>query len=51
MEIFTDALESLGWAARSPEYRSTAYAQMAAIEFKMNNKSLTEHYASLSLEF
>ena len=47
----TDALESLGWAARSPEYRSTAYAQMAAIEFKMNNKSLTEHYASLSLDF
>ncbi len=24
-----DAIESLGWAARSPEYRSTAYARMA----------------------
>jgi tetratricopeptide (TPR) repeat protein len=46
-----DALESLGWAARSPEYRSTAYAQMAAIELMMNNKSLTEHYANLALDY
>jgi tetratricopeptide (TPR) repeat protein len=47
----TDALESLGWAARAPEYRSVAYAQMAAIEFLQNNRELTEHYANQSLDF
>jgi Tfp pilus assembly protein PilF len=47
----TDAIESLGWAARSPEYRSVAYAQMAAIELRLNNKELTEHYANLSLDY
>ncbi len=45
-----DAIESLGWAARSPEYRSTAYAWMATIELLQNNKPLTEHYANLSLD-
>jgi Tfp pilus assembly protein PilF len=47
----TNALESLGWAARSPEYRSTAYAQMAAIQLKLENKPLTEHYANLALDY
>lgn len=47
----TDAHESLGWAARSPEFRSVAYAQMSAIEFLQNNKGLTEHYANQSLDF
>ena len=47
----TDALESLGWAARSPEYRSVAYAQMAAIELSLNNKPLAEHYANQSLDY
>lgn len=47
----TDAIESLGWAARSPEYRSVAYALMAAIEFRQNNMELTEHYADQSLDF
>ena len=47
----TDALESLSWASRSPEYRSMAYAQMAAIELMLNNKELTEHYANQSLDF
>jgi hypothetical protein len=47
----TDALESLGWAARWPEYRSTAYAQMAEIQLKLNNKPLTEHYANLALDY
>ena len=43
----TDALESFGWAARFPEYRSPAYAQMAAIELMQGDKALTEHYANL----
>ena len=47
----TDALESLGWAARSPEYRSVAYAQMAAIQLQLDNKPLTEHYANLALDY
>ncbi len=47
----TDAQESLGWAARSPEYRSVAYAQMAAIEFLLNDKQLTEHYAKQALDY
>ncbi len=47
----TDALETLGWAARSPEYRSTAYAQMAAIQLQLGKKELTEHYARLALDF
>jgi tetratricopeptide (TPR) repeat protein len=46
-----DALETLGWAARSPEFRSTAYALMATIQFQMDNKPLTEHYASLALDY
>ncbi len=46
-----DATESLGWAARSPEYRSTAYAWMAAIELMQKNKPLTEHYANLALDY
>ncbi len=46
-----DALESLGWAARSQEFRSTAYAQMAAIQLQLENKPLTEHYANLALDY
>ncbi len=47
----TDALESLGWAARSQEYRSTAYALMAGIQLQLENKELTEHYGNLSLDY
>lgn len=47
----TDAVESLGWAARSTEYRSNAYSVMAAIELKKNEIQLAKHYAGLSLDF
>ncbi|MCE5346211.1 MAG: DUF5107 domain-containing protein [Bacteroidales bacterium] len=47
----TDALETFGWAARFAEYRSPAYAQMAAIQLMLGNKALTEHYANLSLDY
>jgi tetratricopeptide (TPR) repeat protein len=47
----TDALESLGWAARWPEYRSAGYAQMAQIQLQLNDKQLTEHYANLALDY
>src|SRR5664280_952064 len=47
----TDAIESLGWAARSMEYRSNAYSLMAEIELRKNEIQLAKHYASLSLDF
>jgi hypothetical protein len=46
-----NALEALGWAARSQEFRSTAYAQMAGIELQLQNVELAEHYANQSLDF
>jgi len=50
-ENYIDAVETMGWAARSAEYRSAAYEQMAGIELKLNNNELVEHYANLSLDF
>lgn len=46
-----DAAESLGWAARSTQYRSAAYAQMAAIYLQLGDMQLADHYAGLSLDF
>lgn len=46
-----DAVESLGWAARSTQYRSVAYSQMAAAYFQLDDMQLAEHYANLSLDF
>lgn len=46
-----DALESLGWAARSMEFRSVAYSLMAGIELQLNNLALAEHYGNQSLDF
>ena len=46
-----NAIEALGWSARSMEYRSTAYAQMAGIELQLLNNELAEHYANQSLDF
>ena len=46
-----DAIECLGWAARSVGYRATAYAQIAGIQLGLENKPLTEHYAKLALDF
>jgi tetratricopeptide (TPR) repeat protein len=47
----TNALESLGWAARSNDYRSAAYEKMAVAEFRLNDYKLAEHYALLSLDY
>jgi tetratricopeptide (TPR) repeat protein len=51
MGDMTNALETLGWAARSPEYRSAAYEKMAAAEFILNNLTLAGHYSRLSLDY
>lgn len=46
-----NAIESLGWAARSPEFRSTAYAHMAGIKMQLGDIGLAEHYANQSLDY
>ena len=46
-----NALETFGWAARSAEYRSPAYAQMAAIEIQRGDLALGEQYAEQALDF
>jgi len=46
-----NALETFGWAARSMEFRSLAYSQMAGVELQLNNLTLAEHYAKQSLDF
>ena len=48
---FTDALETLGWAARSLEYRSAAYAQMAGIQLQLHDLTLAAHYANQALAY
>jgi len=48
---FTDAKETLGWAARSMEYRSSAYAQMAEIFLQEGRPDLALEYTQRSLEF
>jgi len=46
-----NALEALGWAARSLEFRSAAYSLMAGIQLELKNSELAEHYANRSIEF
>jgi Tfp pilus assembly protein PilF len=46
-----NALETLGWAARSMEFRSAANSEMAGIELQLNNLELAEHYANQALDF
>lgn len=46
-----NALESLGWSARSIEFRSTSYAQMAEIYLKLNNNERAKEYALKALNF
>ncbi|MEM9832507.1 MAG: DUF5107 domain-containing protein [Bacteroidota bacterium] len=47
----TDALEALGWAARSMEYRSAAYAQMGQIHIRLGNYQEAEHYSRQALDY
>jgi tetratricopeptide (TPR) repeat protein len=45
-----DAKETFGWAARSMEYRSTAYAQLAEIALLENDPDRAVNYAGKALE-
>ncbi|WP_277484089.1 DUF5107 domain-containing protein [Catalinimonas alkaloidigena] len=51
LEDKVNALEALGWAARSMEYRSAAYAQMAEIYMQTQSFDRAKHYAQQSLAF
>jgi tetratricopeptide (TPR) repeat protein len=46
-----DAKETLGWAARSMKYRSTAYCQMAEIYLYEKNHDLSMEYARRALDY
>jgi tetratricopeptide (TPR) repeat protein len=46
-----DAKETLGWAARSLQYRSSAYAQIAEIYFQENNYEFSLNYIRRALNY
>lgn len=46
-----NAMEALGWAARSMEYRSAAYAQMAEIAMQDNHYDQAQLYANHALDY
>ncbi|MFC2156238.1 DUF5107 domain-containing protein [Acidobacteriota bacterium] len=46
-----DAKEGFGWAARSMEYKSAAYTQMAGIFLQENDLSRAAEYAGRSLDY
>jgi Tfp pilus assembly protein PilF len=46
-----DALEAYGWAARSMEFRSSAYTAMAEIHLAQNNVGRAADYAQKALDF
>ncbi len=49
--MLTDAKETLGWAARSLEYRSSAYSQMAEIYLLENDPALALEYTARALDY
>ncbi len=46
-----DAKEAFGWAARSMEYRSASYTQMAVLFLQENDLFRAEEYARRSLDY
>lgn len=48
---YIDAKETLGWAARSQAYRSSAYAQMAEIHFLEKNFEFALNFIRRSLNY
>jgi tetratricopeptide (TPR) repeat protein len=51
MGDLADAKETMGWAARSMKYRSSAYTQFAEIYLLEGNTERAEEYARRSLEY
>ena len=48
---FVNAMESFGWAARSMEYRSAAYTQMAEMTLAKNKLEESAELASKAMDF
>jgi tetratricopeptide (TPR) repeat protein len=46
-----DAIESFGWAARSMQYRSASYTQMAELYIQKGNFKRAERYAEQALDY
>lgn len=51
MGDLTDAKETMGWAARSMKYRSSAYTQFAEIYLMEGDFARAEEYAKRSLDY
>jgi tetratricopeptide (TPR) repeat protein len=49
--MLLDAKETLGWASRSLEYRSSAYSQMAEIHLIESNPELALEYAHRAVDY
>ncbi len=46
-----NALEALGWASRSPEFRTAAYAEMASVSLQRGDLAVADHYVTAALDF
>jgi tetratricopeptide (TPR) repeat protein len=51
MGDLTDAKETLGWAARSMQYRSSAYSELGGIYVMEGNLDRAQEYLARSLEY
>src|SRR5690606_33641852 len=48
---YINAIESFGWAARSLEFRTAAYSQMAEIGTLLDQMERSHYYANQSLDY
>jgi len=46
-----DAVEAFGWSARSMQFRSVSYLQLAELELGLGDLAEAERYASLSVDY
>ncbi len=51
LDDFVDAKETLGWAARSMKYRSSAYSELGGIYLMEGNLDLAKEYLERSLKY
>ncbi|MGO9967871.1 MAG: DUF5107 domain-containing protein [Bryobacteraceae bacterium] len=51
MDNLVDATETLGWAARSMQYRSSGYSELGGIYVMEGNLPLAQEYLQRSLEY
>ncbi len=51
LDQLTDAKETLGWAARSMQFRSSAYSELGSIYLAEGNLDRARHYLESSLKY